>query len=496
MIIIYKALLIGINKYLDKGIKPLNNVVNDVLGIGRVLGVSSVDYGQSNLIGTQATKVNVIKSLKDFFGNCSKDDTLFLYWAGHGSTSGNGCFITYDTKIYNILNTSIEMDYVKELIENTNAKAVVVMFDCCYSGNVAREASAVRDTMERALKVSGKGKVVIAACDYYQKAYELDKEAHGRFTYHVLQGLEGKAADEKGNVDIFNLYKYISIEMEKYEDVQTPVFNGIVTSPIILNVIEERDSEKTHNINNYKENLTGEEVIQDSGKWCLFNIEAIKYDKVIEKDDLIEVSIVNPLPGQVAIIRNLDTVNPWGNNNISFTFKELCEYVKVENIEINHDNDEIYTIKLRKNKKGSSYGTELSVGLGGFGKSISAKELAELRARRILLGEEKNPEFSRSEWNMINMFVSKNGSTGFEISKPILRDVINKFLNKSVEDWKLIRLYMIYYLIMSYTVEYIEDLKLFVYSGIISKVEFTGIRHRIYSNVDPEKVIVNDRTVF
>ena len=495
MIIIYKALLIGVNKYTDKTFVSLTNVSNDVLGIGGILGNSSVDYGQRNLLGAEATKDNIIESLQAFF-ECKNEDTLFLYWAGHGSADGNGYFIAYDTENNNKPNTAIEMNYVKELIENTNAKAVVVMFDCCYSGTVARGASDFRATMESSLHVIGKGKVIIAACDDYQKAYELENENHGRFTYHVLQGLKGNAADIKGNVNVFNLYTYVSEEMSKYPDLQTPVFNCTVTSPIILNAIETRACEENHNKTTFNESVIKETIISDSGKWCLFNINAIKYSKIIENDDLIDVSIINPLEEQISVIRNLNTGNHWGNNTINFTFKELCEDVKVENIAINHTDDETYTITLRRLQKGSNFPTEMSVGIGGIGQSVSPKEIAELRARRILLGEEKNSEFSRSEWNMLNMFVSQSGSLGVKIDKPILKDFINNFKNKSIEDWRLIRLYMVYYLVGSNTVEHIENLKIFIDNNSISKVEFIGIRHKVYSNVEPDKIVVNDKTAF
>lgn len=499
MIAIYKALLIGVNKYKDKTFRNLNNVANDILAIGGILGNSSVDYGQRNLLGIDVTKDNIIESLETFF-ECKDEDTLFLYWAGHGSADGNGYFIAYDTENDNKINTAVEMSYVKALIEKTNAKAVVVMFDCCYSGTVARDASDFRATMERSLHVIGKGKVIIAACDDYQKAYELETENHGRFTYHVLQGLKGNAADTEGNVSVFNLFTYVSGEMSKYPDLQTPVFNCTVTSPVILNSIQtrayEENNNKIQNKTSYNEDTTKEIIISDSGKWCLLNTAVIKYNKIIESDDLIEVSIINPLQEQISIIRNLNAGNPWSSNTINFTFKDICESVKVENVEINHTDNETYTIKLRRLQKVLNFSTEMSIGIGGMGQTVSTKEIAELRARRILLGEEKNSEFSRSEWNMLNMFISKNGSSELVIDKPLLKDIIKNLKDKSIEEWKLIRLYMVYYLIGSNTVEQIENLKLFIDNDSISKIEFIGVRHKVYSNVEPDKISVNDGTVF
>lgn len=492
--IIYKAVLIGVNKYSNPCIQSLNNVVNDIMEMGKILGNSAVDYGQSNLMGIHANKENINKYLEDLFSNCNKDDILFLYWAGHGSSDGDGCFLTYDTDIGNIVDTSIQMNYVRNLIENANAKAIVVMFDCCYSGNAARGTLELKETMERGLKISGKGKVIIAACDYFEVAYEHDKEAHGRFTYNVLKGIEGEAADEAGNVDIFSLYRYISAQMSKCKPAQTPVLHCTVTSPIILNIIEQRKQNIIYNKNT--ENTNCENIISQSGKWCLLNLEPIKYNGIIENGDSIEVKIVNPSSKQITILRDIKKKDYWNNNIIQFTFREFSKNVNVETVNIEYNLDTIYILKLAKTKEDSGNITEVSVGLGGFRQAVSPKEIAEYRARRILLGEDRSPGFSHSEWGMLNMFIGQNGASNFRVDRPIIKDFINEAIKKSGEDWELVRLYMVYYLMKSCTVEYVEKLNLFIDNDSIAKVEFIGIRQKIYSNVEPERIILNDKTLF
>ncbi|PIC90902.1 hypothetical protein CSV71_02270 [Sporosarcina sp. P21c] len=53
------------------------------------------------------------------------------------------------------------MQYVRNLIDNTKAKAVLSFFDTCHSGAVARNTHTM---LTRGMDISGEGKILIAAC--------------------------------------------------------------------------------------------------------------------------------------------------------------------------------------------------------------------------------------------------------------------------------------------------------------------------------------------
>ena len=79
----------------------------------------------------------------------------------------------------------------------------------------------------------GNGKVVIAACKPDQYAYELSSHNHGIFTFYLIQGLFGDAADSEGHLTVTNLYSYIARNFEKRTN-QTPVYRGDIVGSLVL----------------------------------------------------------------------------------------------------------------------------------------------------------------------------------------------------------------------------------------------------------------------
>ena len=489
----YKSLLIGVNKYEDDTYKTLDNVINDILSIGQVLGSSSMDYEHKLIRGTGCTKDNIIKSLESFF-ECDSRDTLFLYWAGHGSGDNNGYLITYDTDDMNKEETAISMESIKKYIDDSKAQAIVSMFDCCYSGNLARGQDDFRAKLAKTFTVEGNGKIVITACDDYQKAYELPEKGHGRFTYHILEGIKGEAAGRDGDISVLGLYEYVSKEMKQYTESQTPVFYGNISYPIVLNSVQAaRTSEQVQDIIIKKE-VNNEIIINDSGMWCLINDKPLKYDEVIENAEQIQVNINNPSPSEIDVIRNLNKSNPWEIQKVIFTFKEFSSLVSIVNVSCKTAENTVYIINMKICEENLRSMTETAVTVNGI--NFTTKQIAEFRAKRILLGQDISTELMSSGGMLLKVVVANNGSEGLSIERPIFKDILNKIVDKSIEGWKLIRIFMIYYLIRSNTVKQIQKLNLIISADIITKIEFRGIREKIYSNVDPDKIEIEGQPVY
>lgn len=489
----YKSLLIGVNKYEDHTYKPLSNVINDILSIGQVLGSSSKDYNNNLIRGTGCTKENIIKSLENFF-KCDSRDTLFLYWAGHGSGDNNGYLITYDTDDMNKEETAISMESIKKYIDDSKAQAIVSMFDCCYSGNLARGQDDFRAKLAKTFTVEGNGKIVVTACDDYQKAYELPEEGHGRFTYHILEGIKGEAAGKDGDVSILGLYEYVSKKMKQYKKPQTPVLYGNISYPIVLNSVEEARDLETIQGTAIKKEVNNEIIINDCGRWCLINDKPLKYNEINENGEEIEVNINNPSQVEADTIRSLNKTNSWEIKKVVFTFKEFSSLVNIVNVSCKNAENTTYTIKMKICEENLGSMRETAVTVNGM--TFTTKQIAEFRAKRILLGEDMSTELMCSGGMLLNTFVSNNGSAGLIIDRPILNDILNKTNGKSIDDWNVTRLYMVYYLIRSNTVKQIEKLNLIISTDMIKRIEFLGIREKIYSNVEPDKIEIEGQPVY
>lgn len=493
----FKALVVGVSKYNDTSIRELPNVVNDLLGMGQILNSSNLNYSKHmKLIFNQdATKDNIWNSCNEFFNNCSPDDTLFFYWAGHGS--GGGYLIAYDTNSSKISSSAIPMDSIRGLIEKSPAKSIVSFFDCCYSGAIARSLNNLQESISRALKIEGQGKIIITACTEYQEALERNDMSHGRFTFHLLEGLNGTVADSNGEVNVFRLYEYISEKMRSYPQLQRPVFFGRLTDPIVINNTSGRDFiglSENKPISNYDigESIHNNAIVIDnSQEWLLINERPLHYVSIVEDGNNLSISFENLSSEDGNFLKKIcDTSKDyWNQAHICITYGE--EYEEGTAIlKTQHCGSSVKHILMVQKKVKEQNHLEMSVGLGCV--TISPRDIAELRARRILLSEESSNKFSLSEWTTLNMYVAGLSlSEDKKINKPPLPALLNSILPNTIDDWKKVRLYLVRFLKESNTVKYINCLGLSVINNKLAHIKFEGTRESLYTNQPAERIVID-----
>jgi len=472
----YKALFIGVNKYLDCNISPLDNVVNDVIEMSTTITSNPSPFEAKDIqviYNTIATKSIINAAVEEFFLNASYNDILVFYWAGHGAlVVDEGYFATYDTNLSNIKDTSIAMNELRNYIESSTAKTIIGVFDCCHCGAIARSALDYT-RMLRGLTITGVGKVLVAACTYLQVAHEHESQPHGRFTSYFLEGIKGGAADSNGDIDVNNLFSFVASRMEAHGD-QTPVYNGQIQGRIVLKSIG-RSPGSPQNISN-----EASYIINDSGSWCLLNSDIpIKFKRIEEKQGNIIVTIENP-PSQIAgLLRSIqqDVFN-W-NRVKTISFHNYSH--KVNSLEISsayQDEKELIILRLKRDSRDSSL-FEMSVGIGGL-VTVGCEEIAELRARRILLGEQYDSRFSRTEWSQLEWSVTGQGD--LKISAPPEFSFLEKYRELGEDYWRLRRLYYIYLLVNSLAVESVTQLELSLVQGRLVGINFEGSKRQQYSN--------------
>ncbi|NNE25946.1 MAG: hypothetical protein HKN09_03820 [Saprospiraceae bacterium] len=146
------SLLIGIDEY--PAPNRLFGCVKDVAKVTNYLD----DLGRNGvqiplpitLLNRQATKANIVQSIKTISKQITDDDTFFIYYSGHGGQERtNGLFIeehdglleclicyTDNFEEEGFLLADKELRYLFSTIE-TNPHLVTV-FDCCHSGDMTR----------------------------------------------------------------------------------------------------------------------------------------------------------------------------------------------------------------------------------------------------------------------------------------------------------------------------------------------------------------------
>jgi Caspase domain len=228
------AIIVGINEYLDQNIPKLPGARNDAKEIYHRLKDANVGRFkiQSYLVGQDATCKDIRKAINDAFWKTDPYDLVLFYFSGHGFVDAynEGYIAPYDMLLEEPFTCGINMGELRETVSKSKNKGSVVMIlDCCYSGIATKGDKFLpispinKEDFENHLKISGENRIILASSQANQKSREIeisdsdntDPHPHGSFTYHLLEGIDGRASDEKkGIVTLDGLYKYVQNQMK------------------------------------------------------------------------------------------------------------------------------------------------------------------------------------------------------------------------------------------------------------------------------------------
>ena len=211
-----KALIVGINEYKSA---PLTGCINDANAVAELLGLN--EDGTRNFDVRTATSIKtrggLIKNIKDLFDGGA--DTVLFYYSGHGYSSSDlgGYLVTPDASQEE---PGVSMDAVMRLADNSKAKNIIIILDCCHAGYLGTlDISGVGHAQIR------EGVTILAASRSDESSVEVD--GHGVFTNLLTSALEGGAADISGNITPGSIYSYIDQALGPWD--QRPVFKTNVS---------------------------------------------------------------------------------------------------------------------------------------------------------------------------------------------------------------------------------------------------------------------------
>jgi uncharacterized caspase-like protein/tetratricopeptide (TPR) repeat protein len=228
------ALVIGVDKYQDPQISPLKGSDNDA----RLIADALVRYAgfprdQVILLATdqpaerQPTRVNILRRLSNLSTAVPKDGLLLVSFAGHGmERSGQAFLLPSDAQISDQISfleeTAISMNRVKERIKETGVGQVVVLLDACRNdpGGRADAPNPLSNAYTNAFNFDVRNREVQAFATVYatgigQRAYEYTEKKQGYFSWAVVEGLKGGAANDKGEITLSQLVKYVQDTVPK-----------------------------------------------------------------------------------------------------------------------------------------------------------------------------------------------------------------------------------------------------------------------------------------
>lgn len=198
------------------------------------------------LTNEQATRRNVLIALESWLTKAGPDDTIVLFWSGHGFPDPEDpekvYFACYDTDV-SIPATGWRMDEVRRKLEERGARNVVVLADTCHAGKLITRSGkglggvAIGPYMEKLKKEANvpKGWIFMVGADTDRQAIEHSSWSNGAFTHCLLKALSGQAdgyqsvGPKDGVVTMDELRAYVNTAMPD----ETQRVLGTAKRPII-----------------------------------------------------------------------------------------------------------------------------------------------------------------------------------------------------------------------------------------------------------------------
>ena len=227
------ALLVGVEDYAE--ISTLNGPVRDMCALREAL-VSVASFRSENIVllarpgacgasvSSHPTKSAFVESLKALMRKMGKGDLLLLAFSGHGVVAGRQSFLMLEDSALNDKNVpanAFPIGDLRSLLEADDAKAghVVVLIDACRNTVAGYDQSIdgslkntfVEDFDFRTSKQ--KSVSVLFSATVSEKSYIRSYEPISYFTWAVIKGLLGEAADPTGRVTLGDLADYVKAEV-------------------------------------------------------------------------------------------------------------------------------------------------------------------------------------------------------------------------------------------------------------------------------------------
>jgi hypothetical protein len=228
------ALVIGVDKYADPQISPLKGADNDA----RLMSDALVRYAgfpqdQVILLSTdqpgerQPTRANILRRLSNLSSAVPKDGLLLISFSGHGMERSSQAFLLpsdaqISDQISFLSETAINVNRIKDQIKEIGVSQVIVMLDACRNdpGGRADAPNPLSNAYTNAFNFDVRNQEVQAFATLYatgigQRAYEYTEKKQGYFSWAVVEALKGAAANDKGEVTLSQLIKYVQEAVPK-----------------------------------------------------------------------------------------------------------------------------------------------------------------------------------------------------------------------------------------------------------------------------------------
>jgi hypothetical protein len=228
------ALVVGVDQYADTQITTLGGASNDAKTLANAL----IQYAgfpgeQVTLLASdqpaerQPTRGNILRRLSNMAAVIPPDGLLLISFAGHGIERGGQAFLLpADAQVSNDVDlleqTAINVSQIKDRVKKIGVRQVLMILDACRNDPVGRANAdnPLTTAYTRGFNFDLRNREVQAFATLYatevgHRAYEYKEKKQGYFTWVLVEALRGGAANEKGEVTLATLVKYLQERVPK-----------------------------------------------------------------------------------------------------------------------------------------------------------------------------------------------------------------------------------------------------------------------------------------
>ena len=236
-------LLVGVNHYQDPQLPSLQYSAIDCQGVGEALAEATQAFPQKDIQiyhdGLTLPYLDGVRaSLKQIVANAQPQDTVLFYFSGHGMLEPlkEQAFLCFaDTQKGTLIDTGLSVVELLHLLGNCAARQQLIWLDACHSGGMtlmgqpggaraAKDIEPLANPTPQLVNVlrqrasQSQGFYALLSCDRAQQSWEFPELGHGVFSYYLMRGLRGEAADAQGVIEADGLYKYVYHQTLQYID--------------------------------------------------------------------------------------------------------------------------------------------------------------------------------------------------------------------------------------------------------------------------------------
>lgn len=253
-------LAIGVSEYSDPTLPDLQYADDDAAAlVAWALSQSGHLYAKVHvrvLTNAEASRPQVVQTILDHFSPARPNDQLILFLSGHGKVEERTQawhYLTADSELEKLAGTALEQSFILRQLEmRGQSNRVLVLVDTCQSGALAKASSKdgrglfvssdvqpISDDVANArtgmwvIFTAGTSIDIAVEGPQYRLPGEPETvQGHGLFTWALLRGLEGGAADRDGNgiVTLNELQIFVSNEVRIASNgKQITMFSGRLT---------------------------------------------------------------------------------------------------------------------------------------------------------------------------------------------------------------------------------------------------------------------------